>query len=90
MPGNKTSNYSITLSKNDFDRKSNNFLGKLRSNFVGTKFTLFDDGNNPKKVKMFEQMRKELCQIEFVLLLGEEFVWNERSEKVSYNYSECV
>ena len=34
--GNKTKNIVLSLSKNDFNRKSENCLGKLRSNFVGT------------------------------------------------------
>ena len=35
-PGNKSSNYIFSLNKSDFNRKSKNCLGKLRSNFVGT------------------------------------------------------
>lgn len=66
MPGNKSSNYSITLSKVDFERKSTIYLGKLRSNFIGTQFTLFDNGVNPKEQKGADVIRKELCHIEYV------------------------
>lgn len=66
MPGNKSSNYSITLSKNNFDRSNPDYIGKLRSNFVGTQFTLFDNGANPRRAKNGATIRKELCHIEYV------------------------
>mmetsp|Transcript_22864 Transcript_22864/g.74011 ORF Transcript_22864/g.74011 Transcript_22864/m.74011 type:complete len:496 (-) Transcript_22864:680-2167(-) len=46
---NKSSNYLISLDKDDLSRNSGNFYGKLRSNFIGTEFTLYDKGNNPDK-----------------------------------------
>lgn len=66
MPGNKTSNYAISLSPTDFDRKSGHLLGKLRANFVGTQFTLFDNGLSPKDAAKGGIIRKEICQIEYV------------------------
>lgn len=45
---NTTSNYLITMGENDFGRDSVNYLGKLRSNFVGTEFQVFDNGCAPK------------------------------------------
>ena len=47
-PNNKTSNYLISMSADDLSRDGANYLGKLRSNFVGTEFQVFDDGRNPK------------------------------------------
>lgn len=47
-PKNKTSNYLLSMDQNDLNRSGNNYLGKLRSNFVGTEFQIFDDGINPK------------------------------------------
>jgi len=47
-PNNKTSNYLISMVQNDYDRSSPNILGKLRANFMGTEFQLFDEGQNPK------------------------------------------
>lgn len=44
---NKTSNYLITKAEGDFNKDSVNCLGKLRSNFVGTEFQVFDNGVNP-------------------------------------------
>lgn len=46
-PNNKTSNYLISKKENDLARDSPNYLGKLRSNFVGTEFQVFDNGSNP-------------------------------------------
>jgi len=45
----KTSNYLISLDEEDTSRNSGNYFGKLRSNFVGTEFTLFDKGAKPGK-----------------------------------------
>ena len=34
------------------------YLGKLRSNFLGTEFYIYDTGKNPGKAKNFEEVRK--------------------------------
>jgi hypothetical protein len=34
--------------QNDLNRTGKAYLGKLRSNFVGTEFQIFDNGLNPK------------------------------------------
>ncbi|RHY34274.1 hypothetical protein DYB32_001037 [Aphanomyces invadans] len=48
-PNNRTSNYLISMQRGDLSRKgSDNFLGKLRSNFIGTEFVVYDNGVNPK------------------------------------------
>jgi tubby-related protein 1 len=49
-PNNKTSNYLISMGEGDLSRDGSNYLGKLRSNFVGTEFQIFDNGSNPKEV----------------------------------------
>ena len=43
----KSSNYLISVDATDLSRKGENFIGKLRANFVGTSFTVFDSGLNP-------------------------------------------
>jgi len=43
----KSSNYLVSLDKNDLSRDSPNFMGKLRSNFVGTEFVMYDKGKAP-------------------------------------------
>jgi len=45
----KTSNYIISLDEDDTSRNSGNYFGKVRSNFVGTEFTIFDKGSKPGK-----------------------------------------
>eukprot|EP00586_Coscinodiscus_wailesii_P008433 CAMPEP_0172523110 /NCGR_PEP_ID=MMETSP1066-20121228/293488_1 /TAXON_ID=671091 /ORGANISM="Coscinodiscus wailesii, Strain CCMP2513" /LENGTH=664 /DNA_ID=CAMNT_0013306167 /DNA_START=747 /DNA_END=2741 /DNA_ORIENTATION=+ len=47
-PNNKTSNYLISMLKNDYHRNSPNILGKLRSNFMGTEFVVYNAGLSPK------------------------------------------
>ncbi|KAK1549883.1 hypothetical protein Q3G72_009507 [Acer saccharum] len=37
-----STDFLISLVGNDFSRTSNNYVGKLRSNFLGTKFTIYD------------------------------------------------
>ena len=49
--GMKTSHYLISMSDKDLERKSDNYLGKVRSNFLGTEFNVWDHGMNPKKTK---------------------------------------
>ncbi|CAG9467713.1 unnamed protein product [Pedinophyceae sp. YPF-701] len=46
---NRTSNYLVSLDEDNMNRDSKAFFGKLRSNFVGTEFTIYDHGINPKK-----------------------------------------
>jgi len=48
--GQKTSNYLISMSEGDLRRTSNNYLGKLRANFLGTEFCIYDRGSNPEDV----------------------------------------
>ncbi|TWW64797.1 Tubby-related protein 3 [Takifugu flavidus] len=45
----KTSNYLISVDATDLSREGESFIGKLRSNIMGTKFTVFDNGSNPSK-----------------------------------------
>ncbi|XP_075886155.1 tubby-related protein 3 isoform X3 [Nelusetta ayraudi] len=45
----KTSNYLISVDATDLSREGESFVGKLRSNLMGTKFTVYDNGSNPSK-----------------------------------------
>ncbi|XP_064346090.1 tubby-related protein 2 [Camelus dromedarius] len=59
----KTSNYLISLDPTDLSREGDNFVGKVRSNVLGTKFSIFDNGVNPEKKNFFPEttrIRKEL------------------------------
>uniref|UniRef100_A0A8C0ZVZ2 Tubby-like protein n=1 Tax=Castor canadensis TaxID=51338 RepID=A0A8C0ZVZ2_CASCN len=60
----KTSNYLISLDPTDMARDGMNFVGKLnRSNVLGTKFTIYDNGVNPNRKNFIHetaQIREEL------------------------------
>lgn len=43
----RSSNYLISIDSKDLSREGKNFVGKLRSNFLGTSFTIYDSGVNP-------------------------------------------
>ncbi|XP_074518816.1 tubby protein homolog [Halichoeres trimaculatus] len=62
----KTSNYLISTDATNLSRDTSCYIGKLRSNVFGTKFTVFDGGENPEKkpfVKESEAIRQELAAI---------------------------
>ncbi|CAB3359755.1 Hypothetical predicted protein [Cloeon dipterum] len=44
-----TSNYLISTDPTDLSRAGESFVGKLRSNLLGTHFTIFDGGQSPSK-----------------------------------------
>ena len=48
---NKTSHYVISSDRERMDKADVEMLGKVRSNFVGTEFSVFDDGVSPDKLK---------------------------------------
>ncbi|XP_017355991.1 tubby-related protein 2 [Cebus imitator] len=59
----KTSNYLISLDPTDLSRDGDNFVGKVRSNALGTKFTIFDNGVNPDREHLIRdtaRIRREL------------------------------
>ena len=39
------------MSKDEFSNKSSCYLGKVRSNFLGTEFHVYNNGENPEKAK---------------------------------------
>ena len=55
----------ITLDQDKMKKGTKGYLGKLRSNFLGTEFYLYDDGDNPKKAKKFEDSRTEHGIVEY-------------------------
>ena len=64
----RNSNYLISVDATDLSRDGENFVGKLRSNFLGTSFTIFDDGVNPstrKALPDLSNVRQELAAIHY-------------------------
>jgi tubby and related proteins len=55
----KTSNYILSMNRKSPEKKNEDFLGKVRSNFLGTEFILYDKGLNPTKTSIHKQMRME-------------------------------
>jgi len=47
--GSATSKYVISADSNAMEKSSHGYLGKVRSNFLGTEFSIFDNGKGPKK-----------------------------------------
>jgi tubby-related protein 1 len=61
--GNKTSNYLISMDKQQLEKNSPFYLGKVRSNFLGTEFYIYDKGENPEECKDLKMVRKELAAV---------------------------
>ena len=45
----KTHNYIMSFDQEDTARQSANFAGKVRANFLGTGFVVYDKGQKPSK-----------------------------------------
>jgi tubby-related protein 1 len=48
----------ITIDQDKMKKGTKGYLGKLRSNFLGTEFYLYDTGKNPKKAKTPDDVRE--------------------------------
>ncbi|NWX41128.1 TULP3 protein, partial [Steatornis caripensis] len=62
----KTSSYLISIDPTDLSRRGESFIGKLRSNFMGTKFTVYDNGVSPVKAQSLVEeahTRQELAAV---------------------------
>jgi len=46
--GSATSHYTISSDSEKMEKNAAAYLGKVRSNFLGTEFVIFDTGANPK------------------------------------------
>ncbi|XP_044749373.1 protein king tubby isoform X1 [Coccinella septempunctata] len=60
-----TSNYLISTDPTDLSRNADSYVGKLRSNLLGTQFTIFDNGVSPRKSNIKEGIlpRQELAAV---------------------------
>ncbi|KAG6954226.1 hypothetical protein JG687_00011916 [Phytophthora cactorum] len=61
----KTSNYLLTLEQNPTNRRSNLIVGKLRGNWSGSEYTVYDDGMSPSKTALEANVRNVLGAVEF-------------------------
>lgn len=63
-----TSNYLISMDEQDMERTSANFLGKVRANFTGLEFVIYDSGESPASGKT--PVRCELGAVFFEQNIG--------------------
>lgn len=57
--GNATSNYMISMDQEKAGKGGSGYLGKVRSNFLGTEFSIYDNGANPEKAKTPDSVRSQ-------------------------------
>jgi len=62
-PHNVSANYIITMSKDNFEKESKQTIGKLRSNFMGTEFNIYDNGKNPNDSKNLNEIRCQYASV---------------------------
>lgn len=62
----RSSNYLISTNAKDLSREGENFVGKLRSNFLGTSFTIYDNGAKPgsRSTRQYD-IRQELAAVHY-------------------------
>jgi tubby-related protein 1 len=82
---NISSNYLVSLLPNNIDKTAPCVIGKLRSNFLGSQFHLYDNGLNPSDKKTtISNVRKEEAVILYVIsYTGEGYVWKGAQENQS-------
>ncbi|XP_012576266.1 PREDICTED: tubby-related protein 1 isoform X2 [Condylura cristata] len=61
----KTANYLISSDPTNLSRGGENFIGKLRSNLLGNRFTVYDNGQNPHRRGSADvgSLRQELAAV---------------------------
>lgn len=60
-----TSNYLISTDPTDLSRNADSYVGKLRSNLLGTQFTIYDNGKSPRRMGPGgdQHVREELAAV---------------------------
>jgi tubby-related protein 1 len=77
-----TSNYLISTKRNDHNKGSDNIIGKLRSNFLGTEYQIFDDGKNPKSFDpFFDENNEDIARNELGVILYGNNLTNTRGPR---------
>jgi hypothetical protein len=57
-------NYHISLNK-EMSKNSPYYLGKVRSNFTGSLYTIYSKGENPKSVKNKSEWRSTVANVHY-------------------------
>ena len=55
----------ITIDQQKFEKDNLSYLGKVRSNFLGTEFEIFDSKENPKKVATKDDGRRQYGVVQY-------------------------
>jgi tubby-related protein 1 len=53
--GKKSATYRVSSSRNDFEKRSPNYLGKIKASELTGAYTLVDTGKNPKKIDAWDK-----------------------------------
>uniref|UniRef100_A0A1I7UR50 AAA domain-containing protein n=1 Tax=Caenorhabditis tropicalis TaxID=1561998 RepID=A0A1I7UR50_9PELO len=61
-----TANYLISIDPTNLSREGDGYCAKVRSNAIGTQFTIYDAGQNPKKTSNHLAIRQELAAVIYV------------------------
>jgi len=61
----RTPYYLLSTDHNNFNKDSDSYIGKLRSNWISTEYVCYGDGKNPKKDFAPEQNREEFVAVKF-------------------------
>lgn len=72
-----TSNYLISTDPTDLSRGGEAYVGKLRSNLLGTQFTVYDNGRSPRNSNSKDELvrpRQELAAVVYVSISKDFFI----------------
>lgn len=75
----------ISLDHDCFEKESKYIVGKIRSNFVGTIFNIFNNGKNPKNTNVTDEIRNQLGVVTYVILIIIEETTSFRSIRTKEN-----
>ncbi len=80
----QSSNYLISVERNDHEKESSNIIGKLRANFLGTEFQIYDNGKNPKHSDPFyDEKNNDIARLELgSILYSSNILGNRRPRKM--------
>lgn len=62
----RSAHYVLTMDKESMSKKTPGYMGKLRSNLVGSEFNVFDKGENPSFEGSPIYVRNQHCGIIYV------------------------
>ena len=90
-PSKPTSNYLISMNYDQL-KGSTSILGKLRANFLGSEYQIFDAGRNPKRVDPFyDERNEEQTRLELgAILYGTHLLPSEQSRSMKVCISKVM